>query len=371
MEGIEYLYELCEVLPRCGPGDNEFTRRAFNSIQALPKQPLILDIGCGPGVQAIELAKISNGNIIALDNHRAFLDKLMETAAKEGLTENITPKNISMLEMDFEEKSFDLIWSEGALYIMGFQNGLKECHRLLKNNGYLAVTELVYIAPDPPAPVLQYFANEYPDIKSVKGNIEVIQKEGFNLISNFTLPESAWFNSYYIPIERELPRLNEKYTGNEIALGVYKAFQNEIDFYKKYSEFYGYEFFIMQKDQMPPKFLIINDEDGTRTVLTDILEEKFPEAFIKTARNNQEAFRVIENFYPDIVITDFYHPGGASGLAFLRRFKNDSRWKSIPVICFTPDDFFRMKDEEKKEFDAFCKTSITIDEFINCINRFL
>lgn len=247
MGGIEYLYELCEALPRCGPGDNESTRRAFNSIPGLSKQPFILDIGCGPGVQTIELAKISNGSIIALDNHQAFLDKLMKTAANERLTENITPKNISMLDMDFEEKTFDLIWSEGALYIMGFQNGLRECHNLLKNNGYLAVTELVYITPDPPAQVIQFFENEYPDIKSVKGNIEVIHKEGFNLISNFTLPESAWFNSYYVPIEKVLPRLNKKYKGNEIALNVFKAFQYEIDFYKKYSKFYGYEFFIMQK----------------------------------------------------------------------------------------------------------------------------
>lgn len=36
---------------------------------------IILDVGCGPEVQTIELAKISNGKIIALDNHQASLDK--------------------------------------------------------------------------------------------------------------------------------------------------------------------------------------------------------------------------------------------------------------------------------------------------------
>ena len=89
MEGMEYFYELFEALPRCGPGDNASTRRAFKSIPTLPKQPLILDIGCGTGVQTIELAKISHGKIIALDNHQAFLDKLMETAKVEEVTENI------------------------------------------------------------------------------------------------------------------------------------------------------------------------------------------------------------------------------------------------------------------------------------------
>jgi len=247
MEGMEYLYELFEVLPRCGPGDNESTRSAFNSIPKFITQPLILDIGCGPGVQTIELAKISNGKIIALDNHQAFLDKLMKKASNEGLEDNITPKNISMLDMDFDVNTFDIIWSEGALYSMGFQNGLRRCHQLLKNNGYLAVTELVFLSPNPPAPLIQYFDKEYPDIKEIKVKIKEIQDEGFHLISNFTLPKSSWFDSYYLPIEKELFRLNKKYRGNEIALGMFEEMKNEIDLYREYSDFYGYEFFIMQK----------------------------------------------------------------------------------------------------------------------------
>jgi len=83
MEGIEYLYELCEALPRSGPDDNEYTGTAFNSISKSQKYPFILDIGCGQGMQTIELAKISNGKIIALDNHQAFLDMLMKKKNKD------------------------------------------------------------------------------------------------------------------------------------------------------------------------------------------------------------------------------------------------------------------------------------------------
>ena len=247
VEGMKYMYELFEALPRCGPGDNESTRRAFNTIPKLPMQPFILDIGCGPGVQTIELAKLSNSKIIALDNHQAFLDKLMKRARDEGLADNIIPNNISMLKMDFDENTFDIIWSEGALYFMGFQNGLRQCHQLLKNNGYLAVTEIVYLVPKPPAPVIQYFEKKYPDIKVVKDNIELIQNEGFHLISNFTLPESSWFDSYYLPMEEELSRLNKKYQGNEIALGIFEEMKIEINLFKEFSNFYGYEFFIMQR----------------------------------------------------------------------------------------------------------------------------
>ncbi|MFV9646407.1 MAG: class I SAM-dependent methyltransferase, partial [Desulfobacterales bacterium] len=95
-------------------------------------------------MQTIELAKISNGKIIALDNHQGFLDILLEQSKKQGLEGKIIPQNMSMLDMDFEKETFDIIWSEGALYFMGFQDGLKRCHQLLKEKGYLAVSELVY-----------------------------------------------------------------------------------------------------------------------------------------------------------------------------------------------------------------------------------
>ena len=247
MEEMDYFYELFESLPRCGPGEKECTLRAFRAMPNLIKQPFILDIGCGPGVQTLDLANVSNGKIIALDNHQPFLDSLIQSAEEEGLSENIVPTNMSMLDMNFDEKMFDIIWSEGALYFMGFQNGLRRCHQLLKSNGYLSVTEAVYLIPDPPDPVVQYWENEYPDIKDVKSNVELIKREGFNLISNFTLPKSAWLDNFYVPMEEALSRLNVKYKGNEIALSVFENMQGEIDFYRKYSDCFGYECFVMQK----------------------------------------------------------------------------------------------------------------------------
>lgn len=127
-------------------------------------QPYLLDIGCGPGMQTIELAKPSGGKIIALDNHKPFLDTLMEKARDEKLLDNIIPNNMSMLGMGFEENTFDIIWSEGALYFMGFQNGLQRCHHLLKRSGFLTVTEMVCLVNNPPAPVIHYLEKEYPAI---------------------------------------------------------------------------------------------------------------------------------------------------------------------------------------------------------------
>ena len=194
MEGMEYFYELYTGLPRGGPGDNISTRKAYSMLKNIPAEPLILDIGCGPGMQTLELARISPGKIIALDNYQPFLDSLLKQAAKEGLDKKIIIKNQSMLEMDFSDNMFDIIWSEGALYQMGFQNGLKKSHQLLKNKGYLAVTEGVMLQPNAPAAAKQFW-EEYPDVKDVKSNVALIQQENFELLAHFTLPRSSWIGS--------------------------------------------------------------------------------------------------------------------------------------------------------------------------------
>ena len=247
MEEIKYFYELFLMLPRQGPGDNQSTRKAFQLMEEIPPESNILDIGCGVGMQTIELARISNGTILALDNYQPFLDKLMHQAKQAGIAEKIMLKNQSMLEMDFEDNTFDIIWSEGALYFMGFLNGLKKCNQLLKEHGYLAVTEVVYLSPHPPDPLREFFEKEYPDIGNVQSRINLIDKANFILISHFTLPKSSWLDNYYYPMEEALSILREKYRGNELALQVFQSMDDEIVLYKKYADYFGYEFFVMSK----------------------------------------------------------------------------------------------------------------------------
>jgi len=247
MEGMEYFYELFRSLPRGGPGDIQSTRKAFGYLMNVPSNAFILDIGCGPGLQTLELAKLSNGTIIGLDNYQPFLDILMKNAVKEKVEKRIIVKNQSMLEMDLQDNTFDVIWSEGALYFMGFQNGLKKCHQLLKKDGYLAVTEAVYLKPSIPKPLQEFWDQGYPAITDVNSNLTLIQNENFMLLGHFTLPKSSWIDNYYTPMGERIKELKKKYSDNTVALQVFAECETEIKMYEMFSDYYGYEFFIKQK----------------------------------------------------------------------------------------------------------------------------
>lgn len=243
---MKYFFEIYGTLPRAGPGDNASTAKAYNMIPDLPDKPKILDIGCGPGMQTLELARLSKGIVIALDNHQPFLNKIKTDAKKAGLLEHIKFLNQDMNTMLLEPESFDIIWAEGALYQMGFENGLKKCRGFLKKSGSIAVTELVWLKNDPP-PEAKEWAREYAAMKNVADNLKLFENNGYKVLGHFTLPVNSWLNDYYDPMQVRIDELRPKYKDNPVATEVLDAAQREIDGFKKCSDYFGYEFFIAEK----------------------------------------------------------------------------------------------------------------------------
>jgi ubiquinone/menaquinone biosynthesis C-methylase UbiE len=240
------FWEVHSGLPREGPGDNESTRKAYMMLEGLPEHPRILDIGCGPGMQTIDLAKLSSGRVDALDNHEPFLEDLMRRAKKEGVSDRIRPVKGDMFNLNYENNSFDLIWSEGAIYIIGFEKGLREWRRLLTENGYIVVSEVSWLRPHPPEELKKFWAKEYPAIRTIKENLEIARRSGYSIVSYFVLPEKSWWDNYYTPIETKLPSLKDRYRDDEEALQFIACEETEIEMFRNYLDYYGYVFYVMQ-----------------------------------------------------------------------------------------------------------------------------
>ena len=248
----ELFYKIYDALPRGGPGNIESTRKAFDLLADLPEKPDILDIGCGKGIQTIELMNISDGRIVAVDNHRPFLDALKQSAVLTGLSDRLLCLQGDMFSLGFRPNAFDLIWSEGAIYILGFENGLKSCKQLVRANGYVAVTEISWLKENPPIEVAEFFGQEYPDMKDIQGNFEIIEAAGYDLIDYFILPEDAWWDDYYLPLDQQIGDLQSEYKDNAQAQELFEILRLEIDMYRKFSDYYGYVFYIISPNSPVP-----------------------------------------------------------------------------------------------------------------------
>ncbi|MEB3278538.1 MAG: class I SAM-dependent methyltransferase [Lyngbya sp.] len=243
---LDIFFEIHQGLPREGPGNFESTQRAYSSLTDLPPQPLILDLGCGPGMQTFHLLELSNGKIIAVDNHQPFVDQLQEEAVKKGVQNRVEVVNADMSALEFNPNSFDLIWAEGSAYSIGFENALRSWKLLLKEKGYLAVTEISWINLNPPEELKQFWAEEYPQMRDIESNFTIINQAGYCPVGYFVLPESAWWEDYYTPLEQKLIGLSQKYQDDGEKLAVIELHQLEIDLYRQYSAYYGYVFYLMQ-----------------------------------------------------------------------------------------------------------------------------
>jgi ubiquinone/menaquinone biosynthesis C-methylase UbiE len=242
----DIFFEIHKDLPRQGSGRDEYTQKAFEMIPKI-NQPNILDIGCGPGLQTIKLAKLSDGKITAIDIHTPYLDQLKNHVVREKLSDRINILNKSMINMDFSEEEFDIIWAEGSIFIIGFEKGIIEWKKFIKQGGFLAIHEMTWLRDNPPKEISDFWERVYPQISTIENNLEIIRKCGYKIIGHFPLPEDAWWELYYNPLEKRLKMLEKKYKNTLEALKMIQEEYEEIDLFRKYYKWYGSVFYVMQK----------------------------------------------------------------------------------------------------------------------------
>ena len=254
---MKFVYKIFDAsLPRLGPGDEDSTLKALRSLGLVSEEGRessqadgmkILDLGCGNGSQTLVLAKNLNGTILAVDNHQPYLDELQRRAEEAGMAGRITTMLGDMADTGLEPESFDLIWSEGALYNMGFEHGLSVCRSLLRPGGLLGASELVWFQPSPPSECRDYFDAMYPPMSEVDVNLAKIKECGLDAVDHFPLPKSAWLDSFYLPLEELVDRLEAEHVGDPAWQEMLNETRKEIIMYRNYSDYYGYEFFMMRR----------------------------------------------------------------------------------------------------------------------------
>ena len=193
----------------------EFARTAFKMLPPMDN-PSILDIGCGSGIQTIELAKMCNGHITAIDIDVPALALLQRKIKEQGLSHRFSIMKVSMLNLHGLGKTYDIIWAEGSIYAIGFENGIRDWKQLLTKDGFLVVHD----------------ENDRVDAK-----LQIIKKHGYKILGQIEVPHEEWEERYYKPLLSILA--NKKLPDSE-----FRKLRKEIDTFKRTKM--GSIFFILQ-----------------------------------------------------------------------------------------------------------------------------
>ncbi len=152
-----------------------------------------------------------------------------------------------MNDLPFKEEELDLIWSEGAIYNIGFERGLNEWRKYLKTGGYIAVSEGTWFTEERPAEIEAFWMDAYPEIDTISNKIAQMQKAGYIPIAAFILPENCWTENYFAPKETVDKLFLKENTGNKAAEEFIANQRHEAQLYMKHKAYYGYAFYIGKK----------------------------------------------------------------------------------------------------------------------------
>lgn len=243
----DIFFEVYEDLPRQGPGNRCSAARAVGLCRELREFPTILDLGCGVGGQTLQLVELTSGSIVAIDSHAPSIKRLQAVIAERGLSQRVSAVIGDMAHPEQPLEGFDLIWSEGALYSIGLRNALNVCHGLLRPGGYLAFTDAVWRKENPPPVVKASFDLDYPTMGWLADDVAAIQDCGFDLVGHFTLPDEAWWDDFYTPMEARIAELRGKYANDDEASAILDRLAEEPQMHRRFSDFYAYEFFVVRR----------------------------------------------------------------------------------------------------------------------------
>jgi SAM-dependent methyltransferase len=220
--------------------------RALQLAGPLPARPDVLDLACGPGGQTLDLAELLPGaQITALDGYQPFLHDLEGRARAAGVLDRISIARGDMARLPYPPQSFDLIWCEGAAYIVGFDTALAAWKPLLRPGGVLALTEPVWLKSDPPEPVRACWA-EYPAMEDVASARRRAEAHGYQIAGAFVLSDAAWWTNYYGPLETRLEAATARLAGDPVAEAVLAEIRDEIECRRVYPDDYGYLFLVLR-----------------------------------------------------------------------------------------------------------------------------
>lgn len=162
---------------------------------------------------------------MGMDIDQTALHRFARRMEEAGLSDRVEAVRHSMSGMDFADESFDVIWAEGSIAVIGFVKGLREWRRFLKPRGFMVV---------------------HDEEGNVGEKLGQISDCGYELLDHFILNSETWWAKMYAPLETYINEILAQCGKAEVPQEVDED-RRFVETFKKNPGCYSSVFFTMQK----------------------------------------------------------------------------------------------------------------------------
>jgi SAM-dependent methyltransferase len=131
------------------PGGKLSTEELFRRADFAAGQR-VLDVGCGVGTTAIEIARRYGARVTAVDISSLMLERARSNVAAAGVEDKLAVESGDILTLRFPDGAFDRVIAEAVTMFVNRPRAAKELVRVCRPGGRVLATEFLWRKPPTP-----------------------------------------------------------------------------------------------------------------------------------------------------------------------------------------------------------------------------
>ncbi|BFZ53903.1 Delta(24)-sterol C-methyltransferase [Savitreella phatthalungensis] len=178
----------------------------------IPTGAKVLDVGCGVGGPAREIAEFTGAHITGLNNNDYQITRAKVYAERRGLSKQLDFVKGDFMQMPFEDATFDNVYAiEATVHAPKLEGVYGEIFRVLKPGGVFGVYEwLMTDKYDPENKKHREIAygievgDGIPQMVKIEEAVRALKAVGFEIEHSQDLADDDGFVPWYYPLEGKL-----------------------------------------------------------------------------------------------------------------------------------------------------------------------
>jgi ubiquinone/menaquinone biosynthesis C-methylase UbiE len=157
-EWYDFVGQLADTLPGIHMGGLEATHKLLVMCN-INQHKKILDVGCGAGYTACQIAEQYGARVIGIDLSAVMIDKANQRAQKMRVTDQVEFRKADAYHLPFKDNHFDIVLIESVLTPLSGDKSqaMQEMIRVVQPGGLIGANEST-LDPDSPPELLDAMA---------------------------------------------------------------------------------------------------------------------------------------------------------------------------------------------------------------------